>query len=113
LNKALRSVADFHRAITSRDPKILTGIFGFTAKTAEKLIASLKDKMDAVSVQGESKIKVVDEAPYLSGVLEALTALGYSAAESRRAMEKLHTAGINPNGKVEDIIKEALRVLKK
>lgn len=69
--------------------------------------------MDAVSVQGESKIKVVDEAPYLSGVLEALTALGYSAAESRRAMEKLHTAGINPNGKVEDIIKEALRVLKK
>lgn len=113
LNKALRSVADFHRAIISRDPKILTGIFGFTAKTAEKLIASLKDKMDAVSVQGESKIKVVDEAPYLSGVLEALTALGYSAAESRRAMEKLHTAGINPNGKVEDIIKEALRVLKK
>ena len=113
LNKALRSVADFHNAILQRDPKILTGIFGFTSKTAEKLINSLKDKMDAVTVQGESKIKVMDEAPYMSGVLEALSALGYSAAESRRAMEKLYAEGINPNDKIENIIKEALRVLKK
>ena len=113
LNKALRSVADFHNAIIKRDPKILTGIFGFTAKTAEKLINSLKDKMDAIAVQGESKIKVLDEAPYLSGVMEALGALGYSAAEARRAMEKLQTEGINPNDKIENIIKEALRVLKK
>lgn len=113
LNKALRSVADFHQAILKRDPKILTGIFGFTSKTAEKLINSLKDKMDAVTVQGESKIKVLDEAPYLSNALEALGALGYSAAESRRALDTLHTQGIGPNEKIETIIKEALRVLKK
>ncbi len=113
LNKALRSVADFHAAIVKRDPKILTGIFGFTAKTAEKLITSLKDKMDAVSVQGSSKIKVLDDAPYMSGVLEALTALGYSAPESRRAMEQLYTEGIDPNDKLENIIKQALRVMKK
>lgn len=113
LNKALRSVADFHHAIVARDPKILTGIFGFTAKTAEKLITSLKDKMDSVSVQGETKIKVADDVPYMSGVLEALTALGYSPAESRRAMEKLHTQGIKPTEKLENIVKEALRVLTK
>ncbi len=113
LNKALRSVADFHNAILKRDPKILTGIFGFTAKTAEKLINSLKDKMDAITVQGESKVKVMDEAPYLSGVLEALGALGYSATESRRAIERLAAEGVNPNDKLENIIKEALRVLKK
>ncbi len=113
LNKALRSVADFHNAILKRDPKILTGIFGFTAKTAEKLINSLKDKMDALTVQGESKIKVMDEAPYLSGVLEALGALGYSAAEARRAMEKLQAEGVSPNEPLETIIREALRVLKK
>lgn len=113
LNKALRSVADFHQAILKRDPKILTGIFGFTSKTAEKLINSLKDKMDAVTVQGESKIKVLDESPYLSNVLEALGALGYSATEARRALDTLHTQGINPNDKIETIIKEALRVLKK
>jgi Holliday junction resolvasome RuvABC DNA-binding subunit len=69
--------------------------------------------MDAVTVQGESKIKVMDEAPYMAGVLEALTALGYSTAESRRAMEKLYAQGLNPNDKLENIVKEALRVLKK
>jgi len=113
LNKALRSVADFHQAILKRDPKILTGIFGFTSKTADKLIDSLKDKMDAVTVQGESKIKVLDEAPYMADVLEALTALGYSPAEARRAIDKLYTEGVNLNDKVENIIREALRVLKK
>ena len=113
LNKALRSVADFHQAILKRDPKILTGIFGFTSKTAEKLINSLKDKMDTVTVQGESKIKVLDESPYLSDALAALGALGYSAAESRRALDTLHAQDIGPNEKVEVIIKEALRVLKK
>ncbi len=113
LNKALRSVADFHHAIVARDPKILTSIFGFTAKTAEKLINSLKDKMDSVSIQGETKIKMADEVPYMSGVLEALTALGYSPTESRRAIEKLHTQGIKPTEKLENIVKEALRVLTK
>ncbi len=113
LNKALRSVADFHHAIISRDPKILTGIFGFTAKTAEKLIQSLKDKMDSVSIQGETKIKVAGEMPQMSGVLEALSALGYSAGESRRALEKLQSQGIKPTEKLENIVKEALRVLTK
>ena len=113
LNKALRSVADFHQAILNRDPKILTGIFGFTAKTAEKLINSLKDKMDTVTVQGESKIKVLDEPGYLSEALKALSALGYSAVESRRALDTLHTRGIGPNEKIETVIKEALRVLTK
>ncbi len=113
LNKALRSVADFHQAILKRDPKILTGIFGFTAKTAEKLINSLKDKMDAVTVQGESKITVLDEPGYLSEALKALSALGYSTAESRRALDTLHTKGIGPNEKIETVITEALRVLTK
>lgn len=113
LNKALRSVADFHHAIVTRDPKILTSIFGFTAKTAEKLITSLKDKMDSVSIQGQAKIKIADETPYMAGVVEALSALGYSAAESRRAMEKLHAQGVKPTEKLEDIVKEALRVLTK
>ncbi len=113
LNKALRSVADFHQAIVSRDPKILTSIFGFTAKTAEKLINSLKDKMDGVSIQGETKIKVANQVPYMAGVLEALNALGYSASESRRALEKLQAQGIKPTEKLEQIVKEALRVLTK
>ena len=92
LTKALRSLPDFHNAIVTQDVKILTGIFGFTAKTAQKIIDALKGKMDSFTVQGESKIKTI-ETPYMSELLAALNALGYSAAEARRAIEKLHNEG--------------------
>lgn len=111
LNKALRSVADFHNAIINKDPKILTAIFGFTAKTAQKLIDSLSGKMDTISVQGEVKIKTA-EIPFMSDVLNALGALGYSAQESRRAIEQLYKQN-SAQTNVEDLIKQALRILKK
>jgi len=111
LTKALRSVADFHRAITRQDPKILTTIFGFTAKTAEKLINSLKDKMDGVTVQGEVKIKSAD-VPYMSEVMSALTSLGYSANEARKALEAINKQN-NAANNVEENIKSALRILRK
>lgn len=111
LAKALRSPADFHRSVINRDAKILTGIFGFTAKTAQKIIDSLKEKMDSVTVQGEVKIKTADFAA--SGeVYAALSALGYSANEVRKAMEILSKE--SALGKTaEDNIKAALRVLGK
>ncbi len=112
LNKALRSVADFHRAITQKDPKILTAIFGFTSKTADKLINSLKDKIDAVSIQGEAKIKALNDIPFISEIQPALAALGYSPAEVRRAIEKLYSEGKTGNT-VEETVKAALRILKK
>lgn len=111
LNKALRSVADFHNAIINKDPKILTAIFGFTAKTAQKLIDSLSGKMDTISVQGEVKIKTA-EIPFMADVLNALGALGYSAQESRRAIEQLYKQN-SAQTNVEELIKQALRILKK
>lgn len=111
LTKALRSLPDFHNAIVTQDVKILTGIFGFTAKTAQKIIDALKGKMDSFTVQGESKIKTI-ETPYMSELLAALSALGYSAAEARRAIEKLHNEGAL-SADMETNIKSALRVLRK
>ena len=113
LNKAQRSVADFHLAIINSDPKILTGIFGFTAKTADKLISSLKGKIDTLPIQGEGKIKVLPDGSALKEVADALGALGYSAAEARRAIEQLHAAGFNAQSGTEILIKQALRILKK
>jgi Holliday junction DNA helicase RuvA len=111
LAKALRSVADFHRAIINQDPKILTAIFGFTSKTAQKLIDSLKDKMDSITVQGEAKIKPA-EMPFMSDVMSALTALGYSANEARKAIDAIYKQG-GAELSVEENIKSALRVLRK
>lgn len=111
LSKALRSLPDFHRAIINQDAKILTGIFGFTAKTAQKIIDALKGKMDTFTVQGEAKIKTLD-TPYMSELLAALSALGYSMAEARRSIEKLHNEGVLSNN-MEENIKSALRILRK
>jgi Holliday junction DNA helicase RuvA len=111
LAKALRSIADFHRAIINQDPKILTAIFGFTAKTAQKLIDSLKDKMDGITVQGEAKIKSA-EIPFMSDVISALTALGYSASEARKAIDAIYKQG-GAGLSVEENIKFALRILRK
>jgi Holliday junction DNA helicase RuvA len=113
LNKAQRSVADFHAAIVNADPKILISIFGFTKKTADKLISSLKDKMDTLPVQGERKINVLPQDGALQEVAQALGALGFSVTESRRAMEKLYEMGFSANSGTETLIKEALRILKK
>ncbi|MGB2578910.1 Holliday junction resolvasome RuvABC DNA-binding subunit [Elusimicrobium simillimum] len=105
-------MADFHNAIVKKDPKILTAIFGFTAKTAEKLIHSLDGKMDAVTIAGTPKIKLADDVPYMSEVMAALTALGYSPQESRKALEALVTQGLSKES-VEHNVREALRILKK
>jgi len=113
LGKAQRSVADFHAAIAKGDPKILTGIFGFTRKTADKLISSLKGKIDEVSVQGQSKIKIIPDEGALKELADALGGLGFSAAEVRRAIEKLLEAGFTAQNGTEILIKEALRILKK
>jgi len=112
LNKALRSVADFHNAVIKKDPKILTAIFGFTNKTAEKLIHSLDGKMDALTMQGAPKITVSDSAPYMAEVMAALAALGYTPAEARKAMDQLYKQDL-AEGTVEDIVRHALRILKK
>ena len=111
LTKALRSLPDFHNAIINQDIKILTGIFGFTAKTGQKIIDALKGKMDSFTVQGEAKIKTLD-VPYMADLLAALNALGYSATEARRAIEKLHQQGAL-SADMENNIKSALRILRK
>ena len=111
LTKALRSLPDFHRAIINQDIKILTGIFGFTAKTGQKIIDALKGKMDTFTVQGEAKIKTL-EVPYISELLSALNALGYSMAEARRTIEKLNQEGLLSDN-MESNIKSALRILRK
>lgn len=113
LGKAQRSVADFHAAIVNADPKILISIFGFTKKTADKLISSLKDKINTLPVQGQSKINVLPQDGALQEVAQALGALGFSVTESRRAIEKLYEMGFTASSGTETLIKEALRILKK
>ena len=49
LDKISKSFADFQAAVMKRDVSMLSGIFGFTKKTAEKLVAALKDKIASIN----------------------------------------------------------------
>ena len=109
LNKALKSLPDFHQAIVTRDARLLTGIFGFTAKTAEKLIVSLKDKMGAVPPGAKIAPQGTQKDSALIQLFEALSALGYSAMEAKKAVEALQIEGIAPTETVEELLRRALK----
>jgi len=114
LNKALKSLPDFQRAIMTKDPRLLTGIFGFTSKTAEKLINFLKDKMPSMDISGAAGIKIAETSglpPALTQVLDALSSLGYTSAEARKSVDLLYKEGINPGEPAEILVKKALRHL--
>lgn len=114
LNKAKRSLPDFQRAIMAKDPRLLTGIFGFTAKTADKLIASLHDKMGGMVFAGSSKLGAAagqNLPPALMQALEALSALGYSPAEAKRAVESLSDEGVAETDNAEALVRRALKKL--
>ncbi|HOX22626.1 MAG TPA: Holliday junction ATP-dependent DNA helicase RuvA [Elusimicrobiales bacterium] len=115
LNKALKSLPDFRKSVLTKDARLLTGIFGFTAKTAEKLISLLREKMQDLKIAGEAKISAEGgpDATTLPELLSALGALGYTATEVRRAVPALQTEGIKPDEPVERLLKRALGALAK
>jgi len=113
MDKISKSFADFKTAVAGKNSAMLTGVFGFTKKTADKLIAALKDKISAVSVSGRQKWTDSSQTPYAGVVLEAvsaLVALGYKEAQSRNAVNEIYTE--NSEIKLEELIKKALNVYK-
>ena len=85
----------------------VNGVKGIGAKTAQRVILDLKDKIlkvydiDEVSVKQNNTVK--EEA------LSALEVLGFIRKQSERIIDKIITN--NPNANVETIIKEALKNL--
>lgn len=101
-------------AIAAGDAKAISKAPGVGAKTAERVILDLKDKISLEDALLPKETGVVDA---LSGngvgkekneAVEALTALGYSASDALRAVGQV-TAGENDS--VEDILKAALKYL--
>lgn len=109
LGKAVKSLPDFTRAVAAKDPKPLTAIFGFTAKTAEKLVAALKDKLPASGLGGAPGAFSAPAGSYLQA-MSALTSLGFRAGEARAAMEEAAAEG-GPQASAEVIIRLALKRL--
>ena len=109
LDKISKSFADFQTAVMKRDVSMLSGIFGFTKKTAEKLVSALKDKIGNITVKDSAKWSNIDAGSSASEAVAALMALGYKEADSREIVNKVVNS--NKDLSVEQIITEALKYL--
>ena len=116
LDKASKSLPDFRRAILEKDAPALCGVFGFTRKTADRLIAALKDAVASGSAGAAAGTGRPAAAGGASGTamgraLSALASLGYKNAEARAALTAV--ADENPGAALdaEGIIRLALKRL--
>ena len=106
------SADDLRFAILSGDSKAISKAPGIGAKTAQRVILDLKDKI-SFEEAFESKLDKATDAPIQSlnntnknDAVLALNALGYSSTESLKAVSKVE---ITADMDVEDILKAALK----
>ena len=94
-------------AIISGDAKMISKAQGIGAKTAQKIIIELKDKIDLnemISKNGTESENI--NSTVQSDVLEALASLGYSKTDAFNAVKK---SNITEDMDVELALKEALK----
>ncbi|MDR3256589.1 MAG: Holliday junction branch migration protein RuvA [Endomicrobium sp.] len=110
-DKISKSFADFKTAIISKNQSMLNNVFGFTKKTADKLISALKDKISAVNVSSEEKwtSAKTNESAIISEAIEGLITLGYKEHQARTAVNNAYER--NENISLEDLIRKSLQDL--
>ncbi|MBI3566322.1 MAG: Holliday junction branch migration protein RuvA [Elusimicrobia bacterium] len=115
LDKASKSLPDFRRAVLDRDEKLLCGVFGFTKKTATKIVEALKGKLEDVRVPGAPHIQKIADAVPPTGAwaqaLNALESLGYKQAEVRSALQALAEEHGVQELPAEQLVRQALKRL--
>ncbi len=102
---------EVHQAILTKDVALLQSIKGIGAKTAQRIIVDLKDRLekegisaDAVSAVPETSNKIKNDA------LSALVMLGFAKSAAEKAINQvLKTEGVELS--VEHLIKASLKNL--
>ena len=98
---------ELEAVIVKGDHARLKNVKGIGAKTAQRIIVDLKDKIkpmgDALILQPMLGSEVFDEA------LSALVMLGFPRPQSQKVLKKIFDA--NPSVKVEVAIKQALAMM--
>ena len=101
------TVSELSNAIANDDVKTIQAVKGIGAKTAQRIVIDLKDKLKkndfATEIFAASNNTIKNEA------LSALTILGFSKAAVDKALDKLLKQ--MPDATVENLIKEAFKVL--
>ncbi len=99
--------AELEQVITSGATARLKSVKGIGAKTAERIIVDLRDKIkptgDTLILQTSAQSEVFEEA------LAAMVMLGFPKPQAQKVMKKLFET--NPELKVEEAIKKGLSMM--
>ena len=103
--------SSFALAVISNDVKALTKIPGVGPKSAQRIILELKDKLkteQAITENEDIEIKtMIKSNTNIDEAVSALQVLGYNRREIEKAFERMPNKDLT----VEDLIKQALKIL--
>lgn len=109
---SMLSANELKVAILSQDSKAISKAQGVGAKTAQRIIIDLKDKVNIDDVILKDDFDVTEEQNVSSAAKQetvlALTALGYSSKEAKNAVSQVDD---NEEYTVEDYLKLALKFM--
>ena len=107
------SAEELRMLIATGNSKAMAKVKGLGPKTAQRIIVDLKDKAIKLDLGGDPTELPMEFVEPDNGVkteaVSALTMLGFAAAASGKAVDKILKA--DPTMKVEAVIREALKML--
>ena len=97
-------------AITGADVKFFKSISGIGAKTAEKIIIDLKDKVKHLKSSLPAETEMLDEAAsrHVQEAETGLAALGYNRFMIKNVLAKIENKS---KKRAEELVREALRII--
>ncbi len=98
---------EIHVAIAGEDVATIQSIKGIGAKTAQRVIIDLKDKVKALPAG--AKIQTVSNNTFKEEALSALEVLGYPRRSAEKVIDNLVQSA--PESSVEELIRKALNKL--
>ncbi|WP_311416584.1 Holliday junction branch migration protein RuvA [Hoylesella shahii] len=109
------SPAELCNVIAAGDDKMLKTVKGIGAKTAQRIIVDLKDKIVSSGVAQELAVPANNNAPLLNSPVKdeavgALTMLGFAPAASAKVVVEILKE--QPELPVEQVVKAALKMIK-
>ncbi|MBR1808909.1 MAG: Holliday junction branch migration protein RuvA [Paludibacteraceae bacterium] len=107
------SAGELRQVIATGNVRALSQIKGLGAKTAQRVIVDLKDKVLKIEVNSDAvsdmAASVAVDSETKQEAVSALTMLGFSALASGKAVDKI--LADDPRKTVEQVIREALKML--
>lgn len=109
------TAGEIRQIIATGNARALAQVKGLGPKTAQRIIVDLKDKVLKVNLgQDPTELPLGDDfgspdSEIKIEAVSALTMLGFAAAASGKAVDKILKA--NPAASVEEVIRQALKIL--